>query len=179
MVSGFRSEKRFLTSYLLAVQRDEHLLTVARFLERNAVGAALAERAEQWPYGRLRARSHAEDPTWEVLADWPIERPADWVERFNTLLSAGELKRLLHSVVRGTPFGTDLGADRAAPRSGAYPPPRRSPAQAKLTATLFPLPSEDAESRGTPQRPSVARTSGLWSAPTSRRSHVDVFVWCT
>jgi putative transposase len=90
----------------------------ARFLERNAVGAALAERAEQWPYGSLRARSHAEDPTREVLADWPIERPADWVERVNTLLSAGELKRLRHSVVRCTPFGTDLGADRTARRLG-------------------------------------------------------------
>jgi putative transposase len=30
------------------VQSDEHLLTVARYVERNAVGAGLVERAEQW-----------------------------------------------------------------------------------------------------------------------------------
>ncbi len=100
------------------VQRDEHLLTVARYVERNAVGAGLAQRAEQWPYGSLSARSHAEDPTREILADWPIERPADWVERVNTPLSAGELKRLRRSVVRGSPFGTDVWADRTARRLG-------------------------------------------------------------
>jgi len=45
------------------VQNDEHLLTVARYVERNAVGAGLVERAEFWPYGSLRARMQAEDPT--------------------------------------------------------------------------------------------------------------------
>jgi putative transposase len=100
------------------VQCDEHLLTVARYVERNAVGAALAEWAEQWPYASLSARSHAEDPIREVLADWPIERPADWVERVNTPLSAGELKRMRRSVVRGSPFGTDVWADRTARRLG-------------------------------------------------------------
>ena len=102
----------------LPVQSDEHLLTVARYVERNAVSAALAERAEQWPYGSLSARSHAKDRTREVLADWPIEPPADWVERVNTPLSAGELKRLRGSVVRGSPFGTDVWADRTARRLG-------------------------------------------------------------
>ena len=89
---------------------------MARYVERNAVSAALAERAEQWPYGSLNARSHAEDPTRKILADWPIERPADWVERVNTALSAGELKRLRRSVVRGSPFGTDVWSDRTARR---------------------------------------------------------------
>src|SRR3954452_22056266 len=74
------------------VQGDEHLLTVARYVERNALGAGLVERAEHWPYGSLYARSHPDDPAREILADWPIERPADWVERVNTPLSAGELR---------------------------------------------------------------------------------------
>src|SRR5436190_713821 len=55
------------------VQSDEHLLTVARYVERNAVGAGLVERAERWLYGSLYARSHLDDPAREVLADWPIE----------------------------------------------------------------------------------------------------------
>ena len=100
------------------VQSDGHLLTVARYVERNAVGAGLVERAEQWTYGTLYARSHAADPTREIVADWPMERPADWVERANTPLSAGELKRLRSSVVRGSPFGTDSWADRTARRLG-------------------------------------------------------------
>jgi putative transposase len=100
------------------VQSDEHLLTVARYVERNAVGAGLVERAELWPYGSLRAWLQAEDPTREILAEWPIERPADWVERVNTPLSAGELKRLRCSVVRNRPFGTDAWTDRTARRLG-------------------------------------------------------------
>ena len=100
------------------MQSDAHLLTVVRYVERSAVGAGLVERAEQWPYGSLYARSHAADPTREILADWPIERPADWVERVNTPLSAGELKRLRSSVVRGSPFGTDAWAERTARRLG-------------------------------------------------------------
>jgi putative transposase len=100
------------------VQRDEHLLTVARYVERNAVGAGLVERAELWPYGSLRARLQAEDPTREILAAWPIERPADWVQRVNTPLTAGELKRLRCSVVRNRPFGTDAWTDRTARRLG-------------------------------------------------------------
>jgi putative transposase len=31
------------------VQSDEHLLTGARYVERNGVGAGLVERAELWP----------------------------------------------------------------------------------------------------------------------------------
>jgi hypothetical protein len=46
-----------------SVQSHEHLLTVARYVERNAVGAALAERAEQWPYGSLaRGRTPRTQP---------------------------------------------------------------------------------------------------------------------
>jgi putative transposase len=100
------------------VQSDEHLLTVARYVERNAVGAGLVEQAELWPHGSLRARLQAEDPTRESLAEWPIERPADWVQRVNTPLSAGELNRLRSSVVRNRPFGTDTWTDRTARRLG-------------------------------------------------------------
>jgi putative transposase len=58
------------------VRSDEHLLTVARYVERNALGAGPVERAEGWPYGSLCARSQAADSTRGILAEWPIERPA-------------------------------------------------------------------------------------------------------
>ena len=100
------------------VQSDEHLLTVARYVERNALGAGLVARAEQWPYGSLYARSQLADPTGGNLTKWPIERPANWVERVNTPLSAGELKRLHLSVARTRPFGDDDWTDRTARRLG-------------------------------------------------------------
>ncbi len=62
--------------------------------------------------------SQAADPTREILADWPIERPADWVERVNTPLSTGDLKRLRASAARGRPFGDDAWMERTARRLG-------------------------------------------------------------
>jgi putative transposase len=100
------------------VECDEHLLTVARYVERNALGAGLVERAEQWPYGSLHARSQAADPTRAILSNWPVERPADWMERVNAPLSARELKRLRRSLDRCQPFGDDAWADRTARRLG-------------------------------------------------------------
>ena len=35
------------------VQSDEHFLTVARYVERNALRAKLVKRAEQWQWGRV------------------------------------------------------------------------------------------------------------------------------
>jgi putative transposase len=98
------------------VQSDDHLLTVARYVERNALSAGLVTRAELWPYGSLFARSQPAAPTGEILADWPLERPGDWVDRVNAPLSAEELKRLRLSEVRGRPFGDDRWTDRTARR---------------------------------------------------------------
>ena len=40
------------------VQEDRHFLTVARYVERNALRAGLAQRAEQWPWGSLWRRTN-------------------------------------------------------------------------------------------------------------------------
>ena len=64
------------------------------------------------------ARTQAGDPTRAILSDWPIERPADWVDRVNSPLSSRERKRLRRSLDRGQPFGEDAWADRTARRLG-------------------------------------------------------------
>ena len=60
------------------VLTDEHLLTVLRYIERNAVGAGLVARAEHWRWSGLWARMHGEDATKAILSPWPLERPVDW-----------------------------------------------------------------------------------------------------
>src|SRR5438132_451707 len=42
------------------VQRDEHLLTVCRYVERNALSAGLVERAEAWRWGSLFVREQGD-----------------------------------------------------------------------------------------------------------------------
>jgi len=89
------------------LQSDEHLLTVARYVERNPLAAGLVPQAQEWRWGSLWARTHGDNDLKGVLSEWPVKRPKNWVARVNTPLSANELKRLHVSLERGRPFGDD------------------------------------------------------------------------
>lgn len=88
------------------IQQDEHLLRACRYVERNAVAAGLAARAEEWPWGSAAKR--ARRPPW-LLEDaaWPLRRPGHWRALVNTPLAAVEEKRIATSVDRGRPLGND------------------------------------------------------------------------
>ena len=74
------------------IQEDEHLYTVARYVERNALRAKLTRRAEQWRWGSLYRwlRGTAEDK--ELLAAWPLPRKSGWTEFVNPPQTEAELK---------------------------------------------------------------------------------------
>lgn len=88
----------------IPVQSDRHLITVCRYVERNAVRAGLAQRAQDWPWG-----SAAEywDPDWPPLHPWPISRPANWLDILNTPEPDNVLETLRASVVRTQPYGDE------------------------------------------------------------------------
>lgn len=117
------------------VQSDDHLLTVLRYVERNALGAGLVERAEHWRWGGLWARVHGDDALEAILSPWPVERPKDWLRRVNAPLSAKELRRLRLSLQRGQPYGEEGWVQRTAQSLGlehtlrpeGRPPKRRAP----------------------------------------------------
>ncbi|MHC5539709.1 transposase [Singulisphaera rosea] len=86
------------------VQDDDHLATVLRYVERNALRAELVARAEQWNWSSL--------PLWQRGESWlwgggSIVRAPDWLERVNAPLSAGDLSRVRLSAQRGRPYGDD------------------------------------------------------------------------
>lgn len=87
------------------VQDDAHFLTVARYVERNALRAGLAERAEAWQWGSLWRREHGSPQERGILAEWPVPRPADWLTWVNEPQTDAELAALRESVRRGRPFG--------------------------------------------------------------------------
>jgi putative transposase len=89
------------------VQDDGHLLTVCRYVERNALRAGLVERAEQWRWASLwwAVTTSPVPVPGSALSPWPIDRPTDWIERVNTPLSRAEEEALGRSVRRGQPFG--------------------------------------------------------------------------
>jgi putative transposase len=99
------------------VSGDEHLAAACRYVERNALRANLVSRAEHWRWGSLA--QHVE-PLGDVplLSSWPIERPSDWVERVNAVLSPPEEEALQRSLRRGCPFGPPVWRDEMVKRLG-------------------------------------------------------------
>src|SRR5256885_943331 len=62
-----------------AIQEDDHLLTVLRYIERNPVRAGLVSRAQDWPWSSA-ALAQGGGPTLDV---GPVPRPAHWLEYVN------------------------------------------------------------------------------------------------
>ena len=89
------------------IEEDDHLYTVLRYVERNAVRPTMVERAEDWKWNSLwrwlHPTEHQEKP---VLCPWPIPRPNNWIRRVNQALTRKELEAVQTSVTRGRPFGS-------------------------------------------------------------------------
>lgn len=100
------------------VQTDEHFLTVARYVERNALRAKLVRRAEEWQWGSLWRRTRGEPKATAWLSAWPVEPPRDWVGRVNRPQTAAELDALRTCVQRGRPFGEERWVQRLCRRWG-------------------------------------------------------------
>ena len=76
------------------VQTDEHFLTVARYVERNAVRAKLVARAEEWQRSSLWRWARKDSRLLEFLAEWPVERPTQWLQWVNETERETELEDL-------------------------------------------------------------------------------------
>jgi putative transposase len=92
------------------VQENGHFLTVARYIERNALRAGLVERAECWRWSSLWRRTvPCADPlvTALKLAPWPMDSPPDWLAWVNEPQTARELAAVRLSLDKGKPFGDE------------------------------------------------------------------------
>ena len=95
---------------------DEHFYAVVRYVERNALRAGLAPRAEDWRWGSLHQRTRkALGPD---LSPWPVAEPQDWIEQVNTPQTDAELDAIRRCVRRGCPYGGPGWVERAAERLG-------------------------------------------------------------
>jgi len=128
------------------IERDGHLLTVMRYVERNALRAGLVERAEEWAWGSLAWRRIGSVDA--LLAEPPVALPSDWTQRVNAPQSAEELAALRSCVNRQRPFGDDAWVEDQSLRIGlgsaARPRgrPRKPvlPARPATTQTRGPVP---------------------------------------
>ncbi|WP_425616621.1 transposase [Anatilimnocola sp. NA78] len=86
------------------VQDDDHFLTVARYVERNALRANLVQRAEHWKWSSLWQVHHQRSDI--PLAVWPVARGSEWLKFVNEPQTDSELSTIRHSVRTGRPYGT-------------------------------------------------------------------------
>jgi REP-associated tyrosine transposase len=98
------------------IQEDHHLLTVMRYVERNALRANLVERAEDWRWGSLAWRSTRRPPV--TLADSPVPLPSYWKHLVNEPQSSAELDDIRVCVNRERPFGAKQWASERAAEFG-------------------------------------------------------------
>ena len=94
------------------VQTDQYLLTVMRYVERNALEARLVRRAEDWKWGSLRWREGLSPLS---LTPAPIELPSYWAEFVNQPQTAAELAAVRECVDKQRPFGDPEWAEAMTP----------------------------------------------------------------
>jgi putative transposase len=107
----------------IPVGDDAHFLVVCRYVERNALRAALVDRAEAWPWSSLWQRER--DPNVAWLAPWPVPRPVDWTARINEPQTAAEVEAVRRATATGEPFGNPEWAAAMTRALGLNRPARR------------------------------------------------------
>ena len=98
------------------IERDNHLLAVLRYVERNPLRADLVEQAEEWRWSSLH--HWRTNGPFNRIDPGPVPRPERWIEWVNKPLSAAELEQVRHSVNRGTSYGSDDWVSRMAAQLG-------------------------------------------------------------
>ena len=98
------------------IAEDDHLLTVQRYVERNALRANLVSSVAHWRWCSLgRNGLGLPGPT---LAEGPVARPANWLEWVDQPQTEAELAALRRSITRGMPFGNESWQKRTARHLG-------------------------------------------------------------
>lgn len=88
----------------IAVQQGGHLLRLCRYVERNPVRAHLASRAEDWPWSSASPAALGQGRP--ELAEWPVKRPAEWLEMLNATESPTALTEIRTALRTGRHYGS-------------------------------------------------------------------------
>lgn len=99
------------------VQKDQHLLTVMRYAERNPLRAGYVAAAEDWRWGSAWARRQSDESQrrWlKDLHDPPL--PRNWRSWVNQPQSEAEVEALRACIRRGSPFGDSKWVRQSAAR---------------------------------------------------------------
>lgn len=124
-----------------AVQSDEHLFVVHRYIEQNPVRARLVRSAGDWLWSSARARMFAAGDRLPAdslpIEAPPVDVPENWTAASDVEPSEIEMERLRESLATSAPFGDRGWAADIATRIGwsSEKRPRGRPRQVKRAAS--------------------------------------------
>ena len=94
------------------VDSDNYLLSVVKYVERNAVRAKLVQRCENWRWGSAWLRVHRTDNQKRLLDELPTDLPDDYVKWINTVDKPDDINTIRVSVNKSVPYGKELWVDK-------------------------------------------------------------------
>jgi putative transposase len=106
------------------IEQDDHLLTVLRYVERNAVRAGLVRRARDWKWGSAAWRLGPANRT-RMLAELPIRLPRNWQDYVDEPQTSEETEALRACVNGQQPYGSERWRRISAECRGFRGPGRR------------------------------------------------------
>jgi putative transposase len=91
----------------IQVVTDQQFLNVCRYVDANPLRAGLVDRAEHWLWGGLALKKSRDGR--RLLSPWPVEKPADWLDRVNRQQCEALLNEIRKAIARRRPLdGTDF-----------------------------------------------------------------------
>ena len=105
-ITRFNKQKRLGRKGTVPFFGTTDFYQVMRYVERNALRAGLAHRAETWRWGSLWRRVSGAREQRAILSDWPLPEPRDWVKLVNRPETEAELDALRRCVIRSQPLGS-------------------------------------------------------------------------
>ena len=107
-----------------AVQDDDHLTTVDRYVQRNALRANLVARAEQWPWSGV-GQSQLSAALQVTLSKSPVRRRSDWLDWLNHPQTPAEQEAIRQCILKNRPLGDSAWLVKNARAVGWSPPAKR------------------------------------------------------
>jgi len=100
------------------IQNDRHLLTIIKYVERNAVRAKLVRTCEAWRWGSAWRRLSGTPDQKKLLISTPTPLPSNYRTWINQREQSEELQDVRRSVNKGVPFGGERWVDAMVDRHG-------------------------------------------------------------
>jgi len=100
------------------IEEEEYFYRVVRYVERNALRAALVGRAEAWRWCSLWRRSAGTPEQRQLLGAWPAAYPNQWCKFVNEPQTEVEVDAIRRCVARGQPCGGEDWVRRTAKQLG-------------------------------------------------------------